>query len=234
MVSGRLRARPVNRGTKTAAAIVPAALLALLSACKGEPAPEVQETGIPDAIAQTGGKPAAPIVRKDDYGTPLKDRVATLGLLNKRNNLSQDVVMKPGETRRIGNVVLKLASCERTLPWERPAEEGAFVQVFIEDRATSQEALAWHKIFSGWLFKNSPALNVVQHPVYDVWVKSCAMSFPGEELSPDDAAPAKSAAKASGSARGGASPAATASPAPRPSPSASPAGAAEEVGNAPD
>ncbi|MET0195335.1 MAG: DUF2155 domain-containing protein [Hyphomicrobiaceae bacterium] len=207
-----------------------AALLAILGGCKGEPAPEPQDTGIPDAIAQTGGKPAAPIVRKGDYGTPLKDRVATIGLLNKRNDLSQDVVMKPGETRRIGNVVLKLASCERTLPWERPADEGAFVQVFVEDRATAQEKLAWHKIFSGWLFKNSPALNVVQHPVYDVWVKSCAMSFPGEEESPADEAAAKSAPKASGSARATPSPAASPSASPTPTPTPE----EESAANAPD
>ena len=42
-------------------------------------------------------------------------------------------------------------------------------------------ALAWHKVFSGWLFKNAPSVNVVEHPVYDVWVKACEMSFPGEE-----------------------------------------------------
>lgn len=213
-------------------AAVSCAVLALVGACKGEPAPTVQETGIPDAIAQTGGKAAAPIARKDDYGTPLKDRVATIGLLNKRNNLSQDVTMKPGETRRIGNVVLKLASCERTLPWEKPADEGAFVQVFIEDRATAQEKLGWHKIFSGWLFKNSPALNVVQHPVYDVWVKKCAMSFPGEEESPADDPSSKSAAKASGSGR--AAPSASASAAPSPAAAAEPEPAEEEVVNAPD
>lgn len=214
---------------------VPAALLVLIGACKGEPEPTVQDTGIPDAIAQTGGKPAVPSVQQDTRGTPLKDRVATLGLLNKRNNLSQDVVMKPGETRRVGNVVIKLASCERTLPWERPADEGAFVQVFVEDRATSQEKLAWHKIFSGWLFKNSPALNVVQHPVYDVWVKSCAMSFPGEDESPADAASSSSAAKASGSGSAGPRAAASASPTPTASSTASPAAAeAEDAGNEPD
>lgn len=204
-------------------AVLGAAVLSLtgaLAACKGEPEPVVQETSIPEAIAQTGAKAAKPqAARKGDYGTPMKDRVATLGLLNKRNNLSQDVVMKPGETRRIGNVVLKLAACERTLPWEKPADEGAFVQVFIEDRATPQEPLAWHKIFSGWLFAQSPALNVVQHPAYDVWVKKCAMSFPGEEASPQDAASPRSAPKASGSA----SAAPTPTPTPAPSASAAPA-----------
>jgi hypothetical protein len=69
----------------------------------------------------------------------------------------------------------------KTAPWERPQEVGAFVQVFVQERASVSDPLVWHKVFSGWLFKNSPSLNVVEHPVYDVWVKDCAMKFPGEE-----------------------------------------------------
>lgn len=128
--------------------------------------------------------------------TPLKDRVATLGLLNKRNNITQTFTLKPGESRRYGNAVVRLASCERTAPWENPQETGAFVQLYVEERATVREKLAWHKVFSGWLFKNSPSLNVVEHPVYDVWIKDCAMHFPGES-NPADAASSK-AAKPSG------------------------------------
>lgn len=207
-------------------AALSAALSLALAACKDEPEPAPQETGVPEAIAKTGGKAVKPPPQsKDQYGTPMKDRVATLGLLNKRNNLTQDVVMKPGETRRISNVVLKLAACEKTLPWEKPTDQGAFVQVFIEDRATPQEPLAWHKIFSGWLFANSPALNVVQHPTYDVWLKACAMSFPGEEASPQDAASSKSAPKASGRASTAprSAPAASPSPAATPTPEEEPA-----------
>lgn len=214
---------------KTGALAAPAALLLLLGGCNNEPQPVAQETGIPKAIAQTGGKAATPAAAPGNYGTPLKDRVATLGLLNKRNNLTQDITMKPGETRRVGNVVLKLASCERTLPWEKPEDEGAFVQVFVEDRATPQEPLAWHKIFSGWLFANSPALNVVQHPIYDVWLKNCAMSFPGEEESPSDDASSRSASRASGSGSGSGSGSASppASPAPTPAPAVTPSPAPE-------
>ncbi len=153
---------------------------------------------------------------ESEYGTPVKDRVATLGLLNKRNNIIQDIVLKSGEARRIGNVVVRLATCERTLPWERPAETGAFVQVFVEERADSESQLAWRKVFSGWLFKNAPSVNVVEHPVYDVWVKDCAMKFPGEEDSPAAAASASSAPKATGSASASPSPPAAASATPSP------------------
>lgn len=190
------------------------AVLALLAGCGSDGGDQdAQEKPLPAAVKQA---PVAGPIVESDYGTPVKDRVATLGLLNKRNNLTQDLVMKTGESRRVGNVVVKLATCEKTLPWESPPETGAFVQVFVEERARADEKLAWRKVFSGWLFKESPSLNVVEHPVYDVWVKDCAMKFPGEEE--ELAAPASSAAKPSGSV-----PAAAAAPKPSPSPSAAPA-----------
>lgn len=162
------------------AAIMSTALSFGLAAChdQGAQAPEPQATEVPKAVASGG--PAGGII-ESQYGTPVKDRVATLGLLNKRNNETQDLVLKTGEARQIGNIVVKLATCEKTLPWEHPPETGAFVQVFVDERDTISQPLTWHKVFSGWLFKNSPSLNVVEHPVYDVWVKDCAMKFPGEE-----------------------------------------------------
>lgn len=204
-----------------AAALVPLLSILALAACSGEGGAGGEATEIPRAVAAKGA--AAPAV-ESEYGTPVKDRVATLGLLNKRNNLTRDVVLKTGEARRIGNVVIKLATCERTLPWERPAETGAFVQVFVEERRDAESPLAWRKVFSGWLFRNSPSLNVVEHPVYDVWVKDCAMKFPGEEGSPASAASPSSAAKPSGSPTASPSPkpSVAATPSPAPKPAASP------------
>jgi len=199
-------------------ALTALSLLSVLTACGGEPAPEAQDTSVPDAIAGMQAGPAQ-AAKGQQIGTPNKDRVVTLGVLNKRNNLTQDLVMKPGESRRLGNLVVKVATCEKTLPWEKPQEEGAFVQVFVEQRRTTEEKLAWNKVFSGWLFKNNPGANVVEHPVYDVWVKSCAMSFPGEEASPSDFASPSRPSNAAGSAS---------TPAPAASPSASPTAADPE------
>jgi hypothetical protein len=194
-----------------------------LAACSKEPAaPGPAATEVPKAVSGNNNPNLAMI--ESDYGTPVKDRVGTVALLNKRNDLVTELKLKPGESRRVGNVVVKLATCERTLPWEKPAETGAFVQVFVEERATSNDPLAWRKVFSGWLFKHSPSLNAVEHPVYDVWVKDCAMKFPGEEE--EAAAASSSAAKPSGSgsqSAPSAPPSATAAPSPAPSPPASPA-----------
>lgn len=190
-------------------ALAPIALALALAACNNEPPrPKPVETEVPRQLAQN----SAPVAQAGTtLGTPMKDRVATIGLLNKRNNISQDLKMKPGESRRVGNVVVKVEACEKTAPWEYDPEEGAFVQVYVQERPNVSSPLAWHKIFSGWLFKNAPAVNVVEHPVYDVWVKACAMSFPGEE------APApSSSAKPSGKPSGAPAPTAPATPPPAP------------------
>lgn len=115
-------------------------------------------------------------------GTPMAERVAVLGLLNKRNGQTRDIELKTGEAIRFGKVVVRLRACEKTAPWENYPDQGAFVQLLVNERPPgTTEAERWRSVFSGWLFKENPAANVVEHPVYDVWVKACKMSFPGEE-----------------------------------------------------
>ncbi len=114
--------------------------------------------------------------------TPMADRVAMLGLLNKRNGIVRDVRLKPGQAARWNNVIVRLRACETTAPWENEKLTGAFVQVDVEQPDSS-----WRRVFSGWVYKESPSLNVVEHPVYDVWPKSCAMTYPsaaGEPAAP--------------------------------------------------
>jgi hypothetical protein len=150
-----------------------------LAACENAGEPETE--GVPldsPAPAATAGAETGTV---DDNGaTPMQDRVATLGLLNKRNNVSEEITLKPGESAERGPVIIRLSACERTAPWELPQETGAFVQVDIRERGEQEH----RRVFSGWLFRESPSLNVVEHPVYDVWVKNCAMRWPGEPVAP--------------------------------------------------
>lgn len=154
----------------------------LLSACgdeESEPegAESAQASQPADAQTAQAGDGAEEPAAAVEGATPMAERVATIGLLNKRNNVSKDFELKPGETAEEGPVILRLEACERTAPYEFPQETGAFVQVDVLERGASDHT----RVFSGWLFKQNPSLNVVEHPIYDVWVKDCTMSFPGEE-----------------------------------------------------
>lgn len=105
--------------------------------------------------------------------TPMAQRMATLGLLNKRNGLSRDLRLHPGQAVHIGDAVVRLRACDQTEPWEKDQLTGAFVQLIVHGADDK-----WRKVFSGWLFKETPSLNVVEHPIYDVWVKACTMRHP--------------------------------------------------------
>ncbi len=106
--------------------------------------------------------------------TPMNERTAVIGLLNKRNGLSRDLTMKPGQAIRAGDVIVRLRACETAAPWEVQRLTGAFVQVDVRNPQGQ-----FQRVFSGWLYKETPSLNVVEHPIYDVWPKSCAMTHPG-------------------------------------------------------
>ncbi|MEE4201700.1 MAG: DUF2155 domain-containing protein [Erythrobacter sp.] len=158
-----------------------AAFAVALSGCgeeEAEPADEAPAaTDIAETPPQAEAGAAPPPGEEVEGATPMAKRVATIGLLNKRNNVSREFELSPGESAEEGPVILRLEACERTAPYEFPQETGAFVQVDVRGRGASEHS----RVFSGWLFKESPSLNVVEHPIYDVWVKDCAISFPGDE-----------------------------------------------------
>ena len=155
-----------------------------------------------------------PPVIGEQLGTPMAERVAVVSLLNKRNGQTRDFEIKPGESVRFGKVALLVRACERTAPWETYADQGAFVRVAVRERPPgTNDSERWRWVFSGWLFKENPAANIMQHPVYDVWVKACKMSFPGEEPTAGElAAPAEDDKNPSNAAQSPAKPKADATP----------------------
>ena len=135
--------------------------------------------------------------------TPMAERVAVIGMLNKRNGISRDVTLHPGQGVRWGNLIVRVRACETTADWEPEQLTGAFVQA--DKRGPDG---SWRRIFSGWLYKESPSLNVVEDPLYDVWPKSCTMRHPdiGPDTVPASSAGAASRSSAKKSAGGEAAP----------------------------
>ena len=189
---------------ESGAAILLASALALAGCGRGAEQQNAAANQAAKAPAAGGQSPSV---------TPMADRVAILGILNKRNGITKEVALRPGQSARWKDMIVRLRACETTAPWEQEKLTGAFVQLDVQRPDKS-----WGRVFSGWLYKESPSLNVVEHPVYDVWPKSCAMTFPAGPPAP--AAPVISSNRSSAAKSGGASPAAPA-PGP-PAPAAAP------------
>lgn len=80
--------------------------------------------------------------------------------------------------------------------YTRPPTETQRTSVFVE---VDQVSLKGHitRIFTGWMFADSPALHAIDHAVYDIWLDDCRQSTdvpPPEALAPSEPATAAEAA----------------------------------------
>ena len=194
-----MRARPL---------ILPIVGLLLLGGCGPRGAEQRNQQNEAEAEADTVDIPQT-VERLAPGTTPMAEREAVLGFLNKRNGLSRDITLRPGQAIRIGDAIVRLRACETAAPWEVQQLTGAFIQLDVRNAQGQMQ-----RVFSGWLYKETPSLNVVEHPIYDVWPKSCAMTHPGGgEAAPARPASSRSSAPNSAPSSGQAPPSATAAPA---------------------
>lgn len=98
--------------------------------------------------------------------------VAVLRGLDKVTARTRDFEAPIGEEVRFGALAMTVQYCRKRPP-EEPPEVFAFLQ--IDDRRTDGfgAEVDGERIFSGWMFASNPALNPLEHPVYDVWVIDC-------------------------------------------------------------
>lgn len=167
------------------APVLAASLALALAACGSKQAGKQQGNQASNGQVLTG---------KEAGVTPMAERVAVIGILNKRNGIVHNLKMKPGMAVRVNDAIVRLRACETTAPWEAEKLTGAFLQLDVQGADKK-----YRRVFSGWVYKESPSLNVVQHPVYDVWPKSCAMTFPAGPAAPAPPTPSSSASRAQNS-----------------------------------
>ena len=59
--------------------------------------------------------------------------------------------------------------------YQRPSTVAPLTDAFVEvDEITLNRKV--RRIFSGWMFADSPGLHAVDHAVYDVWLTDCSTS----------------------------------------------------------
>jgi hypothetical protein len=133
------------------------------------PAQEGTEPTLPELVLpdQEGTEPAAPEPAAPPKAQRVKNPVAEFAGLDKITGriISFDVYID--ETVQFGALQVTPRIC-----YSRPKEEEPKTDSFVEvDEITLDRKI--QRIFTGWMFAESPGLNAVEHAVYDVWLKGC-------------------------------------------------------------
>jgi hypothetical protein len=97
----------------------------------------------------------------------IENGVAVFSALDKVTATIKKLEVPINETVQFGALKVTPRACYSRPPTEQP-KTTTFVEV-NEVMLDGQEK----KLFSGWMFAESPGLNAVEHPVFDVWLTEC-------------------------------------------------------------
>jgi len=113
----------------------------------------------------------------------IENQVAVFAALDKVTARISPLEVRLGETVTFGSLKVTPKVC-----YSRPATEQPKTTAFIEIDETllnGQEK----RLFSGWMFAESPGLNAVEHPVFDIWLTECRQPVKPPEPTPVAAKP---------------------------------------------
>lgn len=112
--------------------------------------------------------------------------VAVFATLDKVTARISKIEVRLNQTAEFGSLKVTPRACYSRAPTEPPKTSG-FVEV-DETLLDGQQK----RIFSGWMFAESPGLNAVEHPVFDVWLTECAQpTRPAQAAASHSSSPAR-------------------------------------------
>lgn len=111
-------------------------------------------------------------------------RMAVLGGMEKITGRTSEMNAPVGVAIRYSKLTIVPHMCYTRAPEETP-ETSVFLDIYEDVPGTNEEGeidpdapMQTRRIFSGWMFASSPALNALEHPVLDVWVLGCQIDDP--------------------------------------------------------
>lgn len=140
---------------------MPAFGLAVLGSLVVAALPAVAQDQQPDGLVPSETPAPAPTVNR------IKNPVAEFAGIDKITGriITFDVYID--ETVQFGALQVTPRVC-----YSRPESEEPKTDSFVEvDEITLDRKI--RRIFTGWMFAESPGLNAVEHAVYDVWLEGC-------------------------------------------------------------
>lgn len=97
----------------------------------------------------------------------IKNPTAVFSGLDKITGRTVSFEVAVNETVQFGSLQLTPRVCYSRPAYDRPRTD-AFVEV---DEITQKNE--YKRIFTGWMFADSPGLNAIEHPIYDIWLTAC-------------------------------------------------------------
>ena len=97
----------------------------------------------------------------------IENQVAVFAALDKVTARISRLEIKLGETTKFGALKVTPRLC-----YSRPPDQPPKTTTFVEVQELQLDG-SEKKLFSGWMFAESPGLDAVEHPVYDVWLTEC-------------------------------------------------------------
>jgi len=97
----------------------------------------------------------------------IENGVAVFAALDKVTARIKELRVPLDQTVEFGALNITPRVC-----YSRPATERPKTSTFVEVTETELDGQQ-KQLFSGWMFAESPALNAVEHPVFDVWLTEC-------------------------------------------------------------
>jgi hypothetical protein len=97
----------------------------------------------------------------------VKNPIAVFAALDKVTGRISHLEIPLNQTVEFGALKVTPRVCDSRPPTETP-NTTSFVEV---DEVTLSGDV--QRIFTGWMFAESPGLHAVEHPVFDVWLTSC-------------------------------------------------------------
>jgi hypothetical protein len=118
----------------------------------------------------------------------IENSVAVFAALDKVTAKISRLEVPLNQTATFGALKVTPRACYSRAPTE-PPKTTTFVEVEEIQLDGKQK-----KIFSGWMFADSPGLNAVEHPVFDVWLTDCSQPRATAQRPPPAAPPPGSVA----------------------------------------
>ena len=97
----------------------------------------------------------------------IETNMARMQAMDKITGRVSEIDVPVNGEAKFGSFSIVVRRCVTRSPEETP-ENTAFVDV-VDNYNTDDPV----NIFKGWMFSSTPALNAVEHPIYDVWLLKC-------------------------------------------------------------